>query len=96
MNKYLIVMGLVLVIFSAQAFAAVNNVCENIHVNESMQTKYFGGSFGGEVCISGFQPNTYFVNYKNGSWTWVLHQCVQPIQEQNLLRFFYCGSLKNN
>jgi len=96
MNKYLIVIGLVLVLFSANAFAAMNNVCENIHVSIDNQNKYFGGNFGQEICLSGFQPNTYFVNYKNGSWTWVLHQCVQPIEENNLLRFFYCGNLGKN
>ena len=85
---------LIIILFSSSVFAAIGNVCENIHVNESMQTKYFGGTFGQEVCVSGFTPNTYFVNYRNGSWTWVLHQCVKPIEENNLFRFYFCGSLK--
>jgi len=93
MNKYLIVVGIILVLFSANAFAAVNNVCENIHVNVDMQNKYFGGNMGQEICLSGFQPNNYFVNYKNPRFIFVIHQCVQPIQEQNLLRFFYCANL---
>lgn len=84
---------IVLVLFSTNVFAAVNNVCENIHVDVSTQQKYFGGNFGQEICLTGFQPNTYFVNYSNGKWTWVLHQCVQPKTENNLLRFFYCGGL---
>ncbi len=89
--KRMIVVLFILSIFISSAFASVNNVCGNIHVDVSTQDKYFGGNFGQEICLSGFQPNTYFVNYSNGDWTWVLHKCVQPKREQNLLRFFYCG-----
>jgi len=93
-KKILLLIGLILVLFSSNAFAAVNNVCENIHVSTEMQETYLGGNFGQEICLSGFQSNTYFVNYKTNNWTWVLHQCTQPVWEQNLLRFFYCGGFK--
>ena len=89
-----LILLLIVVIMSSGVFATINNVCENIHVDTKMQDKYFGGSFGQEICLSGFQPNTYFINYSNGDWTWILHQCVKPEQEQNLIRFFYCGGFK--
>ena len=93
MNRYLILIGLVLILFSSFSYATINNVCENIHVDTQMQDKYFGGNMGQTVCLSGFQPNNYFINYKNPKFIFIVHQCVQPIQEQNLLRFFYCGGL---
>ena len=85
---------LVLVLVSSFGFASVNNVCENIHVSVDNQDKYFGGNFGETVCISSVPLNTYFVNYnKISNWEWRVHKCTEPEQEQNLLRFFYCGGI---
>jgi hypothetical protein len=91
--KKIILIGFVLVLMMGFSFAAVNNVCENIHVDVKMQDTYFGGNFGQTVCLSGFQPSAYFVNYVNPRFIFVVHPCTQPIQEQNLLRFFYCRGL---
>ena len=91
--KKLLMIGLIFMLLISFSFAAVNNVCENIHVSVDNQNRYFGGNFGQEVCLNGFQPNAYFVNYKNPRFIFTINQCVQPATENNLLRFFYCGGL---